>query len=930
MDSKAISADIKKTLLSKISLGKSFGVNKTLQQSAKNYLLLGKISHDLNVTNQNIIKFVKAFGIEAREKEDVHFLKQDQREINFKVRQDKYIDSKVKRDDEEDGIDPKGGLLRQVFRKRITQFTRDLKANALKKLRHNKRFRDLYRAFNKFKKIISNVLSKFDFRKIVKEWFRTKGKELGKILIDKGKIVLEKIAGSLKKIIPRLGPKALAKFSARAATIAAAGSGTLGIGSLVVTIGFILYDAVDGAIEEMTRTDREGNWFVGAISGILSGITFGIIETRDIADQLYIFTDWLSGLWSKLRDIVWQSFDFVGKKITDFIEPYLKSLAKTFDMKDKQDEYDKWIEEEQIRFKKEKKEAEEALKKETEYITYLANENRKKTELKRTLMNEIQSLDSEEQRIIKVIEYYKKVNEIKQKILKSSQEFLNRKVIPLLPKRIQDAIEAPAPNQVSKDFGKVVNPYEGKVSIPVPVEQPSYGNEGRRKKEERPSPTPTPVPPAPAPKPAPTPTPAPAPEPKPKPQPVPPKPKEGSPQWFAVNDTNINSWVNAVYQKKEKIENVPKVYLSYVNERLAKLRPEDKKPAPPSKSPGGEKEKVQSFARALMEMGITNTSAIKALVLTAAKESGLDPASKEAGPKGWLASLKNRGIGYIHSKLVMLAPGGRVAVQMGFSSDKKVKPGDPGYKHEGVPKEVLEKMWSSMSEEDFFNFIYDGLTTNKQPGDGYKFRGRGFIQVTGRSVYRDISKIIGIDLENDPDAVMKDFGTAAKVMAAYFMIGMGKEKGIKTLNSFSNDEEALKRVIASVASGAVALDKQKTEDMFSGNGSWKGKDDLTKHAKENYAAAESKKGLLKHLEGVGGQDTDILSNAFTVVEPETGKKMIYDSKEMFLGHRNQKKPTDYDIINITEIQNTNVVKFKHTEKEKEISVTDLLLSRVTC
>mgnify|MGYP000979423350 CR=1 FL=1 len=58
--------------------------------------------------------------------------------------------------------------------------------------------------------------------------------------------------------------------------------------------------------------------------------------------------------------------------------------------------------------------------------------------------------------------------------------------------------------------------------------------------------------------------------------------------------------------------------------------------------------------------------------------------------------------------------------------------------------------------------------------------------------------------------------------------------------------------------------------------------------------------------------------------------MIYDSKEIFLGHRNQKKPKEYDMTNITEVQNTNVVKFKHTEKEKEISVTDLLLSRVTC
>jgi hypothetical protein len=339
---------------------------------------------------------------------------------------------------------------------------------------------------------------------------------------------------------------------------------------------------------------------------------------------------------------------------------------------------------------------------------------------------------------------------------------------------------------------------------------------------------------------------------------------------------------------------------------------------------------VQSFARALMEMGITNTSAIKALVLTAAKESGLNPASKEAGAKGWSASLKNRGIDYIYSKLVMFAPGGRVAIQMGFSSDKKIKPGDPGYKREGVPKEVLEKMLASMSDMEFFNLIYDGLSTNKQPGDGYKFRGRGFIQVTGRSIYAEIAKIIGIDLENDPDAVTKDFGTAAKVMAAYFMIGMGKEKGIKTLNSFSSDEEALKRVIASVASGAVGLNKQKTEDMFSGSGSWKGKEALTKHAKENYAKAEEKKGLLKYLEGVGGQDTDILSNAFTVVEAETGKKMIYDSKEIFLGHRNQKKPTDYDVINITEVDNTNILKIKNVKQEKQTSVTDLLLSRVTC
>ena len=71
-------------------------------------------------------------------------------------------------------------------------------------------------------------------------------------------------------------------------------------------------------------------------------------------------------------------------------------------------------------------------------------------------------------------------------------------------------------------------------------------------------------------------------------------------------------------------------------------------------------------------------------------------------------------------------------------------------------------------------------------------------------------------------------------------------------------------------------------------------------------------------------------NAFTVVEAETGKKMIYDSKEIFLGHRNQKKPTDYDVINITEVDNTNILKIKNVKQEKQTSVTDLLLSRVTC
>lgn len=40
---------------------------------------------------------------------------------------------------------------------------------------------------------------------------------------------------------------------------------------------------------------------------------------------------------------------------------------------------------------------------------------------------------------------------------------------------------------------------------------------------------------------------------------------------------------------------------------------------------------------------------------------------------------------------------------------------------------------------------------NTQPGDGRRFKGRGPIQITGRTNYRKYGRLAGIDLENHPD-----------------------------------------------------------------------------------------------------------------------------------------------------------------------------------
>lgn len=72
------------------------------------------------------------------------------------------------------------------------------------------------------------------------------------------------------------------------------------------------------------------------------------------------------------------------------------------------------------------------------------------------------------------------------------------------------------------------------------------------------------------------------------------------------------------------------------------------------------------------------------------------------------------------------------------------------------------------------NRIYGGRMGNGND-DGYKYRGRGYIQITGKDEYAQMAKLTGVDLVNNPD-LANDPDVAAKIVVAYMKSRLSPDK----------------------------------------------------------------------------------------------------------------------------------------------------------
>ena len=102
--------------------------------------------------------------------------------------------------------------------------------------------------------------------------------------------------------------------------------------------------------------------------------------------------------------------------------------------------------------------------------------------------------------------------------------------------------------------------------------------------------------------------------------------------------------------------------------------------------------------------------------------------------------------------------------------------------------------------EKIANLVYGSRMGNgdEASGDGYKFRGRGYIQLTGKSNYAAFGKAINEDITANPDLVATKYPLLS---AAWFW----SSNGLNTLADKGADDASVTAITKRVNGGTIGL-----------------------------------------------------------------------------------------------------------------------------
>lgn len=130
-------------------------------------------------------------------------------------------------------------------------------------------------------------------------------------------------------------------------------------------------------------------------------------------------------------------------------------------------------------------------------------------------------------------------------------------------------------------------------------------------------------------------------------------------------------------------------------------------------------------------------------------------------------------------------------------------------------KSIFGKRVSSLTDEQlstikcdtqkFAELIYGAGNSigrgmgNTEPGDGWKYRGRGYIQLTGRNNYKYYGELCGVDLVNNPDILVNDPETSARIAVQFVLTGLRNDI------DFDDQDEADRAVTQAIGGRGLNL-----------------------------------------------------------------------------------------------------------------------------
>jgi putative chitinase len=76
--------------------------------------------------------------------------------------------------------------------------------------------------------------------------------------------------------------------------------------------------------------------------------------------------------------------------------------------------------------------------------------------------------------------------------------------------------------------------------------------------------------------------------------------------------------------------------------------------------------------------------------------------------------------------------------------------------HESGTFRYSTEIWGNTPAQQKYDTRVDLGNSPEADGDGYKYRGRGWIQLTGRANYLSLTKEFGVDFVSEPDLVARE------------------------------------------------------------------------------------------------------------------------------------------------------------------------------